>query len=114
MLSLKERQKQFVIDGGSIVRGLGRYSNFNALLSCEYKAEVEMLVFDTLALDGADLRDLPLQCAKRTSRGFLPDGRRASSSQIISKGKSARTYSARRASSSSKAWYRSGPAPLRW
>ncbi|MCP1913829.1 ATP-dependent DNA ligase [Bradyrhizobium elkanii] len=62
--ALKNRQKQFVIDGEAIVRGVDGYSDFNALHSGKRNAEVEMLAFDILAMDDDDLRDPPLSMRK--------------------------------------------------
>ncbi|WFU66196.1 hypothetical protein [Bradyrhizobium brasilense] len=58
--ALKNRQKQFVIDGEAIVRGVDGYSDFTG----KRNAEVEMLAFDILAMDDDDLRDPPLSMRK--------------------------------------------------
>ncbi|MBR0875311.1 DNA ligase [Bradyrhizobium tropiciagri] len=60
----KNRQKRFGIDGEAIIRGVEGYSDFNALHSGKHNAEVEMLAFDILVMDGDDLRDLPLSMRK--------------------------------------------------
>jgi ATP-dependent DNA ligase len=44
----------------AIIRGVDGYSDFNALHSSKQNEEVELLAFDILALDGNDLRNLPL------------------------------------------------------
>ncbi|SDF31423.1 ATP dependent DNA ligase domain-containing protein [Bradyrhizobium brasilense] len=82
--ALNNRQKQFVIDGEAIVRGVDGYSDFNALHSGKHNAEVEMLAFDILAMDGDDLRDLslnaqnkPAAVASPPSGGHLRVGLRA-------------------------------------
>lgn len=62
--ALKNRQKQFVIDGEAIIRGVDGYSDFNALHSGKHNAEVEMLAFDILMMEGDDLRDLTLSMRK--------------------------------------------------
>ena len=75
--ALKNRQKQFVIDGEAIVRGVDCYSDFNALHSGKHNAEVEMLAFDVLAMDGDDLRDLSLSMRKTNLQRLLarrPEG----------------------------------------
>ena len=75
--ALKNRQKHFVIDGEAIVRGVDGYSDFNALHSGKYNDEVELLAFDILALDGDDLRGLPLSMRKANLQRLLaprPDG----------------------------------------
>ena len=75
--ALKNRQKRFVIDGEAIIRGVDGYSDFNALHSGKYGDEVELLAFDILALDGDDLRNLPLSMRKVNLQRLLarrPDG----------------------------------------
>ncbi len=75
--ALKNRQKRFVIDGEAIIRGVDGYSDFNALHSGKYNDEVELLAFDILALDGDDLRNLPLSMRKANLQRLLarrPDG----------------------------------------
>jgi bifunctional non-homologous end joining protein LigD len=62
--ALKNRHKQFVIDGEAVILGVDGYSDFNALHSGKHNDEVQLWVFDVLALDGDDLRDLPSQCAR--------------------------------------------------
>jgi bifunctional non-homologous end joining protein LigD len=66
-----------VIDGEAIVRGVDGYSDFNALHSGKHNEEVELLAFDILALDGDDLRGLPLSMRKANLQRLLarrPDG----------------------------------------
>ncbi|WP_338821970.1 DNA ligase [Bradyrhizobium septentrionale] len=75
--ALKNPQKRFVIDGEAIVRGVDGYSDFNALHSGKHYAAVEMIAFDILALDGDDLRDLPLSMRKTNLQQLLarrPEG----------------------------------------
>jgi bifunctional non-homologous end joining protein LigD len=75
--ALKNRQKRFVIDGEAIIRGVDGYSDFDALHSGKHKQEVELLAFDILALDGDDLRELPLSMRKANLQRLLerrPDG----------------------------------------
>jgi len=57
--ALKNRQKQFVIDGEAVILGVDGYSDFNALHSRKHDDEVQLYAFDVLALDGDDLRKLP-------------------------------------------------------
>jgi hypothetical protein len=78
--ALKNRQKHFVIDGEAVILGVDGYSDFNALHSGKHNEEVQLCAFDVLAMDGDDLRDLPLSMRKANlaragpvSRG-LPDG----------------------------------------
>jgi len=73
----KNRQTRFVIDGEAIVRGVDGYSDFNALHSNRHDDEVELIAFDLLAVDGADLRRLPLSMRKANLQRLLyrrPDG----------------------------------------
>jgi hypothetical protein len=58
--ALKNPQKQFVIDGEAVILGVDGISDFNALHSGKHNEEVQLCAFDLLAMDGDDLRDLPL------------------------------------------------------
>jgi hypothetical protein len=52
-------------------------SNFNGLHSCQHDEEVQLYVFDILALDGEDLRGLPLSLRKTNLSQLLrgrPEG----------------------------------------
>jgi bifunctional non-homologous end joining protein LigD len=73
----RNRIKHFVIDGEAVILGVDGVSDFNALHSGQYGAEVQFYAFDVLAMDGDDLRDLPLSMRKaslaRPLRG-RPDG----------------------------------------
>jgi bifunctional non-homologous end joining protein LigD len=60
----RNRRTRFVIDGEAIVRGVDSYSDFNALHSNRHGDEVELIAFDALAMDGDDLRRLPLSMRK--------------------------------------------------
>jgi bifunctional non-homologous end joining protein LigD len=74
--ALKNRYKQFVIDGEAVVLGVDGVSDFNALHSRLHEEEVQ-LSFDILALDGDDLRSLPLSMRKANLARLLarrPDG----------------------------------------
>jgi bifunctional non-homologous end joining protein LigD len=62
--ALKNRQKNFVIDGEAVILGVDGYSDFNALHSGKHNDEVQLLAFDVLAMDGDDLRNLPLSIAQ--------------------------------------------------
>jgi bifunctional non-homologous end joining protein LigD len=75
--ALKNRQKRFVIDGEAIIRGVDGYSDFNALHSGKHNEEAELLAFDILAMDGNDLRELPLSMRKTNLQRLLtrrPEG----------------------------------------
>lgn len=73
----RNRQKRFVIDGEAVILGLDGIADFNALHSGKNNAEVQFCAFDILALEGEDLRPLPLSMRKvnldRLLRG-RPDG----------------------------------------
>jgi bifunctional non-homologous end joining protein LigD len=73
----KIRQQQFVLDGEAVVLGVDGISDFNALHSRKYDDEVQFCAFDILALDGDDLRGLPLSLRKTNLARLLarrPDG----------------------------------------
>jgi len=75
--ALKNRQKHFVIDGEAVIMGVDGYSDFNALHSGRHNEKVQLCAFDVLAMDGDDLRDLPLSMRKANlARLFArrPDG----------------------------------------
>jgi ATP-dependent DNA ligase len=75
--ALKNRFKQFVIDGEAVVLGVDGVSDFNALHSRKHEHEVQLYAFDIPALDGEDLRRLPLSMRKTNLARLLarrPDG----------------------------------------
>jgi ATP-dependent DNA ligase len=75
--ALKNRHKQFVLDGEAVVLGVDGVSDFNALHSGKHNHEVQLYAFDVLAMDGDDLRDLPLSMRKANLARLLhrrPDG----------------------------------------
>ena len=53
--ALKNRVKQFVIDGEAVILGIDGVPDFNALHSHKHDGEVQLDAFDILALDGDDL-----------------------------------------------------------
>jgi ATP-dependent DNA ligase len=55
-----------VIDGEPVVPGVDGIADFNALHSRRHDEEVQLYAFDILALDGEDLRSLPLSMRKTT------------------------------------------------
>ena len=74
--ALKNRYKQFVIDGEAVVLGVDG-SDFDALHSGKHNDEVQLYAFDILALNGDDLRPLPLSMRKAHLERLLarrPDG----------------------------------------
>src|ERR1700758_3204023 len=62
--ALKNRFRQFIIDGEAVVLGVDGIADFNALHSRQHDEEVQLYAFDILALDGEDLRALPLSMRK--------------------------------------------------
>jgi ATP-dependent DNA ligase len=75
--ALKNKQKQFVIDGEAVVLGVSGVADFNALHSRKHNDEVQLYAFDVLALDGEDLGQLPLSMRKTNLARLLarrPDG----------------------------------------
>jgi bifunctional non-homologous end joining protein LigD len=75
--ALKNRTKHFVIDGEAVVLGVDGIADFNASHSRRHDDEVQLYAFDILALDGDDLRKLPLTMRKTNLARLLarrPDG----------------------------------------
>jgi bifunctional non-homologous end joining protein LigD len=75
--ALRNRRKQFVIDGEAVILGVDGVADFNALHSGGQSAEVQFCAFDVLAVDGEDVRDLPLSMRKANLERLLrgrPDG----------------------------------------
>jgi len=75
--ALKNRVRQFVIDGEAVILGVDGISDFNALHSGKHNDEVQLCAFDVLAMDGDDLRNLPLSMRKTKVARLLhgrPDG----------------------------------------
>jgi bifunctional non-homologous end joining protein LigD len=75
--ALKNRIKQFVIDGEAVVLGVDGIPDFNALHSRKHDEEVQLYAFDILTLDGEDLRPLPLSLRKTNLARLIarrPDG----------------------------------------
>jgi bifunctional non-homologous end joining protein LigD len=71
--ALMNRIKQFVIDGEAVVLGVDGVPDFNALRSRKHDEEVQLYAFDIMALDGEDLRSIPLSLRK-TNLARRPDG----------------------------------------
>jgi ATP-dependent DNA ligase len=75
--ALKNRIKHFVLDGEAVVLGVDGISDFNALHSGRQNEEVQLCAFDVLAMDGDDLRKLPLSMRKTNLARLLarrPEG----------------------------------------
>ena len=66
-----------MIDGEAVVLGVDGISDFNALHFGRHNAEVQFCAFDVLAIDGDDVRALPLSMRKANLERLLrgrPDG----------------------------------------
>jgi len=75
--ALKNKNKQFIIDGEAVVLGVDGVADFNALHSRKHDHEVQLYAFDIMALAGDDLRRLPLSMRKTNLDRLLarrPDG----------------------------------------
>jgi bifunctional non-homologous end joining protein LigD len=75
--ALKNRSSSFVIDGEAVLLGVDGVSDFDGLHTRKHDAEVQLYAFDCLALDGEDLRKLPLSSRKTNLARLLarrPDG----------------------------------------
>ena len=75
--ALRNRSSSFVVDGEAVLLGVDGISDFNGLHSRRHDDEVMLYAFDILALDGDDLRKLPLHLRKNTLARLLarrPEG----------------------------------------
>ncbi len=75
--ALKNRQQHFAIDGEAVLLGVDGISDFNGLHSRKQDDEVQLYAFDVLALEGEDLRKLPLHLRKNNLARLLarrPEG----------------------------------------
>lgn len=111
--ALSNRSISFVIDGDAVLLGVDGVSDCDGMHSRQHDDEVQLYAFDALMLDGDDLRKLPLAMRKTnpagSSRatlllskglpGYWPGAGKASSSAILSKGRSRPTYFAKPANS---------------
>jgi hypothetical protein len=68
----KNRASQFVIDGEAVILGVDGVSDFDALHSGKHNDEAQLYAFDVLAMDGEDLRDLPLSMRRASLARLLP------------------------------------------
>jgi ATP-dependent DNA ligase len=76
-VALKNRIRQFVIDGEAVILGVDGISDFKVLHSRRHNDEVQLCAFDVLAMDGDDLRRLPLSMRKANLERLLarrPEG----------------------------------------
>ena len=74
--ALKNRIRQFVIDGEAVVLGVDGVSDFEALHSRQHDEEVQLYAFDIVTLDGCAACRYP--CERPTWRNCSPAGRMAS------------------------------------
>ena len=58
--ALMMKQQRFIIDGEICVLDLQGISDFNALHSNKHNDEAQLYAFDVVAIEGDDLRELPL------------------------------------------------------
>src|SRR5262245_1248595 len=65
------RTKQFVLDGEAVLLGVEGISDFDGLYSGQHNDEIQLYAFDILALDGDDLRKLPLHLRKNNLARLL-------------------------------------------
>jgi bifunctional non-homologous end joining protein LigD len=73
----RNKIKQFVIDGEAVILGVDGISDFDALHAGRSNDEVQLYTFDVMAMEGDDLRDLPLSMRKASLAKLLrgrPDG----------------------------------------
>ncbi|WP_347342460.1 hypothetical protein [Bradyrhizobium brasilense] len=71
-VALRNRCQRFVIDGEAVLLGIDGRSDFNGLHSRRHDNEVQLYAFDILALEGDDLRKLPLHLARPIWPAFSP------------------------------------------
>ena len=75
--ALRNKSTSFVIDGEAVLLGVDGVSDFDGLHSRKFDTEVQLYAFDILALDGDDLRSLPLGMRKANLARLLvrrPEG----------------------------------------
>jgi ATP-dependent DNA ligase len=97
--AIRIRSASFVIDGEAVLLGVDGVSDFNGLHSRRHNDAVQLYAFDILALDGDDLRKLPLHLRKNNLSGCSQGGLRASSSVSSNRARSVRPCSGRPANS---------------
>jgi len=69
--ALRNRISSFVIDGEAVLLGVDGRSDFNGLHSRKHNDEVQFYAFDVLAMQGEDLRQLPLHLRKNNLARLL-------------------------------------------
>ena len=106
--ALKNRTRQFVIDGEAVVLGVDGVSDFDALYSRQHDEQVQLYAFDVLAMDGEDLRQLPLSQRKITLARLLARRPEGILVAPFEQGEIGPTYSALPAAWDSRVWSASG------
>jgi bifunctional non-homologous end joining protein LigD len=74
--ALKNRMKQFVIDGEAVVLGVDGISDFDAPHSGKHDDEVQFCAFDQLAGGGDNMRKLALDAQGQLGAAAVPSPRR--------------------------------------
>jgi len=69
--ALRNRISSFVVDGEAVLLGVDGVSDFDGLYSRQHDDEVQLYAFDILAMDGEDLRKLPLHLRKNNLARLL-------------------------------------------
>ena len=69
--ALRNRISSFVLDGEAVLLGIDGVSDFDGLHSRQHDDEVQLYAFDILAMDGEDLRKLPLHLRKNNLARLL-------------------------------------------
>jgi ATP-dependent DNA ligase len=87
--ALKNRHKQFVIDGEAVILGVDGIADFNALHSRQHDEEVQLCAFDLLVEGGDDLPQAaaasPQGQPRAPARGRLRQPVRARRERITSR-----------------------------
>jgi hypothetical protein len=105
--ALRNRSSQFVIDGEAVLLGVDGVSDFDGLHSRKYDDEVQLYAFDACRWMARICAPYPCTSARPTWPGYWRGVLMGFSSPTSNKARSVRTYSARRANSDWKDWYRS-------
>jgi hypothetical protein len=114
--ALRNKLNSFVIDGEAVLLGVDGVSDFDGLHSRLHDAEVQLYAFDILALDGDDLRNLPLGMRKANLARlwWCESGGRRASMRIDHRSASARSAFRMASFASSRAPSARIWAPVNW
>jgi ATP-dependent DNA ligase len=91
--ALRNRMSPYVIDGEAVLLGVDGRSDFNGLHSRKHNDEVQFYAFDVLAMQGEDLRQLPLHLRKNNLARLLARRIDGIFSPTLNKARSGLTYS---------------------